>query len=94
MGIPPGALPPLAGGYRCSFCSLADTTPVRNSVSNKSLIYYFSFTPQVTGLSKDILVHIPRGSSGTPVMAFYDPNIQDAFPIEYGPDRQCPDISL
>ena len=30
---------------------------------------------------------MPQGSGGAnPVMAFYDPNIQDAFPIEYGPD--------
>ena len=69
------------------FYSQANTYPVRDSVSDKSLVYYYKFTPEVTLLNQDILVHMPQGSGGAnPVMAFYDSNIQDAFPIEYGPD--------
>ena len=87
LEIPPGALPYNPGGYKVLFYSQANTYPVRDSVSDKSLVYYFKFTPEVTLLNQDILVHMPQGSgSANPVMAFYDSNIQDAFPIEYGPD--------
>ena len=87
MEIPPGAFPPVAGGYQVQFYSKENTYPVRDLVSDKSLVYYYKFTPEVTLLNQDILVHMPQGSGGAnPVMAFYDSNIQDAFPIEYGPD--------
>ena len=53
----------------------------------QSLVYYFRFTPEVTQLNQDLLIHMPQGSSAAnPIMAFYDSNIQDAFPIEYSPD--------
>ncbi len=91
MEIPPGALPPVAGGYQVQFYSEENTYPVRDSVSDKSLVYHFKFTPEVTLLHKDIVIHLPRGTGGAnPVMAFYDPTIKDAFPLDYGPDPTMP----
>ena len=87
LEIPAGALPPNPGGYEVTFGTEANRYAVQGTVEDRSLVQKFSFTPEVTGLNADVILHIPRKDTGSsPVMAFFDSALNDPFPIESRPD--------
>ena len=88
--IPPGALPANPGGYAVHLSTSANNLAVQGDVTARSPIQKFSFTPEVTQLNADLILHIPRPSSSLPVMAFYDPITYDPFPIDSAVNSSMP----
>ena len=87
LEIPAGALPSQDGGYQVTFASKTNWFTLHDTVSSRSPIYTFSFTPEVLHLSKSVLLHLPRAVSGDdPVMAFYDPLLNDPYAIPAADD--------
>jgi hypothetical protein len=92
LEVPPGALPTLSGGYKVTFWSTYNSYPVQDTISDASLVYHFSFDPEVTQLNHDLTLHLPRvADSGVPVMAFFDPQTGDPFPVESQADPTMAD---
>ncbi len=87
LEVPPGALPALSGGYQVTFWSTLNSYPAKDAISDPSLVYHFSFDPEVTQLDQDVTLHLPRvPGGGAPLMAFFDPQTGDPFPVELQAD--------
>ncbi len=87
LEIPAGALPARADGYQVSFGSAVNNLNIKDTITEHSPIYTFAFTPEVLQLNQDVVLHMPRSAIGAaPVLAFFDPLLQDAYPIPYAPD--------
>ena len=83
--IPAGALPAHSGGYKVYFSTKQNSLTLKDTVSDRSPVYNFSIAPEVLKLNQALTLHIPRVAKD-PIMAFYDPMLDDAYTIPFSAD--------